>query len=140
MALTFAGQVTLEDIDDDAHTARAKAQGSDTKGRGGANATVAFHLEPDGDGSKVVVATDLVLSGSVAQYGRGVGMIKDLAAGLIDQFAASLEAMLTAEPAGEAAAADQPVVPPAKPISGFTLLFKTLWRAIRRAFGAKDRS
>ena len=140
VALTFAGQVTLEDIDDDAHTARAKAQGSDTKGRGGANATVAFHLEPDGDGSKVVVATDLVLSGSVAQYGRGVGMIKDLAAGLIDQFAASLEAMLTAEPAGEAAAADQPVVPPAKPISGFTLLFKTLWRAIRRAFGAKDRS
>jgi hypothetical protein len=136
VALTFAGQVTLEDIDNDAYTARAKAQGSDTKGRGGANATVSFHLEPDGAGAKVVVSTDLVLSGSVAQYGRGVAMIKDLAGGLIDQFAASLE---TAG-AASTGSGTQSAPPAAKPISGFTLLFKTLWRTIRRAFGAKDES
>ncbi len=142
VALTFAGQVTLEDVDDGAHKARAKAQGTDTKGRGGANATVDFHLEPDGSGSKVVVVTDLILSGSVAQYGRGVAMIQDLAGGLIDQFASSLQTMLLAEPAGAASTGPgTPAAPPAaKPISGFTLLFKTLWRAIRRAFRAKDGS
>ncbi|MBB3457976.1 carbon monoxide dehydrogenase subunit G [Rhizobium sp. BK313] len=39
LALVINGTAQFEDIDDQAHTARAKAQGSDTKGRGGANAT-----------------------------------------------------------------------------------------------------
>ena len=54
--------------------ARAKAQGKDSKGRGGANATVDFHLEPMPAGSRVVVKTDLTLSGAVAQYGRASGL------------------------------------------------------------------
>jgi len=40
VALTFAGTVKLEDLDEAAHTARIKAQGSDSKGRGGAQAAV----------------------------------------------------------------------------------------------------
>jgi carbon monoxide dehydrogenase subunit G len=38
VALTFAGVVKLEDIDDNQHTARVSAQGTDAKGRGGAQA------------------------------------------------------------------------------------------------------
>ncbi len=38
-------------------------------------------------GSKVLVHTDLALSGSVAQYGRGVGMIQATAAQIMNQFA-----------------------------------------------------
>jgi carbon monoxide dehydrogenase subunit G len=77
VALAFAGVVTFEDIDNANRTARVKAQGTDSKGRGGANAAASFRVEgtPDG-GSKILVHTDLTLSGSVAQYGRGVGMIR----------------------------------------------------------------
>jgi carbon monoxide dehydrogenase subunit G len=67
VALTFAGIIKFEEIDDTNHTARVKAQGTDAKGRGGANAAASFRLESAGAGSKVVVHTDLTLSGAVAQ-------------------------------------------------------------------------
>src|SRR5215468_5597468 len=59
VALAFAGQVKFTEIDDVNRKARAKAQGKDSKGRGGANATVDFRVEPAGTGSRVVVKTDL---------------------------------------------------------------------------------
>src|SRR6185295_8689102 len=76
VALAFAGVVKFDQIDDANHTARISAQGSDAKGRGGANASTTFRLDPAGAGSKVIVHTNLTLSGSVAQYGRGVGIIQ----------------------------------------------------------------
>src|SRR3954465_13452500 len=50
VALIFAGTVKLEDVDEATHTARIKAQGSDSKGRGGAQASSAFQLEPAPEG------------------------------------------------------------------------------------------
>src|SRR5208282_465577 len=76
VALAFAGRVELDSIDATRRTARVKAQGSDAKGRGGANATATFRIEPNGAGAKVLIHTELLLSGAVAQYGRGVGMIE----------------------------------------------------------------
>lgn len=97
VALTFAGTVRFEEIDDANHKARVAAQGSDAKGRGAANATAAFHLEPASAGSKVLVHTNLTLSGAVAQYGRGVGIIQLTAAQIITQFANNLKAQLVRE-------------------------------------------
>lgn len=140
VALSFAGTATFEDIDDTARTARVKANGTDTKGRGGANSTVTFKVEPAGDGSKVLVHTDLAMSGSVAQYGRGVGMIQAVASQLIKQFATSLQALIDAEPlppSVEAVASplpSPPAPPAAAPISGFALLLRALWAQIRRLF------
>jgi hypothetical protein len=108
-------------------------QGKDSKGRGGANATVDFHLVPTPAGSQVNVKTDLSLSGAVAQYGRASGLIQDVASQLIGQFANSLKAQLAAGgAAGPAAAAEAPPAP--KPISGFALMFRVLLNAIRRLF------
>ena len=76
VALTFAGIVKFEKIDGATRTARVAAQGTDAKGRGGANAASLFRLEPAAGGSKVLVHTNLTLSGAVAQYGRGVGIIQ----------------------------------------------------------------
>jgi uncharacterized protein len=139
VALTFAGTVTFEEVDNANHSARVKAQGTDAKGRGGANATASFRVEPAAGGSKVLVHTDLALSGSVAQYGRGVGMIQATAAQIINQFAGNLKAQLAATPAAagpSAAAAEASASPPAaKPISGFALMAKVLWDAILRLFG-----
>src|ERR1700748_3770621 len=66
VALTFAGIVKFEEIDNANRTARVKAQGTDAKGRGGANAAASFRPEPTAAGSKVLVHTDLTLSGSGA--------------------------------------------------------------------------
>jgi uncharacterized protein len=166
VALAFAGLVTFEEIDNANRTARVKAQGTDAKGRGGANATASFRVEdaPAG-GSKVLVHTDLALSGSVAQYGRGVGLIQATAAQIMTQFANNLKAQIARDPlpnppplAGEGregvtaapplapgsenrAAAPQASPPPpppaAKPISGFSLMAKVIWDSIMKLFGRR---
>ena len=135
VALTFAGEVTFEAIDAARHSARVKAQGRDAKGRGGANATVDFRLLPFASGTQVEVRTDLALSGSIAQYGRASGMIQGVATELVGQFAAALKAQLGSagsSPAPAAGAAPAPAS--AKPISGFALLARVLWDALRRLF------
>ena len=141
VALAFAGVIRFEELDNVNRTARVTAQGSDAKGRGGANAAAAFRLEPAGAGSKVLVHTNLTLSGAVAQYGRGVGMIQATAAQIMGQFAKNLSEMVAQR--GEAAA---PAAPPsphasppsAKPISGFSLMAKLLWDAIVRLFARRS--
>jgi len=154
--LSFQGIAAFEEVDDASHSARVKAQGTDTKGRGGANAVVNFKLEPSATGSKVDVNTTLNLSGSVAQYGRGAGMIQAVAAQLIGQFAKNLEAELqrsgataTGDAASQAAAAGgeasapapRPAGPspavPAKPISGFSLLWAAFADWVKGLFGGK---
>ena len=137
VALAFAGVIRFDELDNANHTARVSAQGSDAKGRGGAHATAAFRLEPAAGGSKVLVHTDLALSGAVAQYGRGVGMIQATAAQIMGQFAKNLSAMITQRSA--AAAAVAPPATPAKPISGFALMAKVLWDAIARLFARTNR-
>jgi uncharacterized protein len=147
VALTFAGVVKFEDIDEGKHTARVSAHGTDAKGRGGANAVSVFRLEPAGTGSKVLVHTNLNLSGAVAQYGRGVGIIQATAAQLMNQFAKNLREKLVpglppasaASPAAAASQASPPLARTApapagaaptstsKPIAGFALIAKVAW-------------
>jgi hypothetical protein len=109
VALAFAGRVQFETIDEANYSARVKAQGADDKGRGSANATATFRIEPADIGSRVLIHTDLMLSGAVAQYGRGVGMIQATAAQIIGQFAGNLRAQLERQPA--AATPDVPSPP-----------------------------
>lgn len=139
VALAFGGVVTFEELDNINRRARVKAQGTDAKGRGGANATATFRIEPAEGASKVLVHTDLALSGAVAQYGRGVGMIQATAAQIINQFANNLKAQLAAGQAqlasGSPDASTPAATPPAaKPISGFALMAKVVWNAIVRVF------
>jgi carbon monoxide dehydrogenase subunit G len=167
VALAFAGRVQFEDIDDTNHSARVKAQGSDDKGRGSANATATFRIEPADIGSRVFIHTDLMLSGAVAQYGRGVGMIQATAAQIIGQFASNLRAQLELQPVSATpdvpsppivpertdaplrpaplparARPSPPEMPPppaAKPISGLTLIARVIWQQLRALFsGRKD--
>jgi carbon monoxide dehydrogenase subunit G len=147
VALTFAGVVAFEEIDPINRTARVRAQGNDAKGRGSAHAVAAFRLEPSAGGSKVLVHTDLTLSGAVAQYGRGVGMIQATASALMRQFANNLKVQLaTGAPAPAGAvpqlSAASPAAPPtaARPISGFSLMAQVIWGSIMRLFMGRPRS
>ena len=141
VALTFAGVVKFEQRDETNYSARIAAQGTDAKGRGGANSVATVRLEPAGTGSKVLVHTNLTLSGSVAQYGRGVGIIQATATQLMNQFAKCLKEKLGQEGPAAAVPASSPsvtaspsIVPPAapatKPISGIALMAKVIWSSI----------
>lgn len=142
VALTFAGTVKFTEKDDTAHKARVNAQGKDAKGRGGAHANVDFQIEPAPGGSRVLVKTDLTLSGAVAQYGRASGMIQDVAQQLIGQFANALKAQLAASQPGpavavESAAPAKPAVQPnPRAISGFSLLAMLIGAFFRRLSGS----
>ncbi len=168
VALSFNGVAKFVEIVEAEHRARVDAQGADSKGRGGANAQVTFHLTPFEGGTRVVVDTQLNLSGSVAQYGRGAGMIQSVAGQLIGQFAKNLEAELARTPAVvadappaasdetptassetptsgveiETAPAPKPVAPkpaaPAKPLSAFSLILGALRDWLRGLFGNKQ--
>ena len=135
VALAFAGNISFENVDEASHSARVKAQGSDDKGRGSANATATFRIEPAASGSRVLIHTDLMLSGAVAQYGRGVGMIQATAVQIINQFAKNLRTQLEQQPVtapaaadNAAPAADAPLPEPAKPIAGVSLGARVLWQ------------
>ena len=142
VALAFAGTVKFESVDAEGRKARVKAQGADSKGRGGANAAVDFRIEPAAGGSKVLVHTNLQLSGAVAQYGRGIGVIEATASQIIGQFANNLKGQISAGAAAAAhpasggaqqAPSPQPVA--AAPISGFSLIANVLWTMLKRLFG-----
>src|SRR5258708_7231889 len=140
VALVFAGVIKFEELDGVNYKARVKAQGSDAKGRGAANATASFRLEPAGSGSKVLVHTDLTLSGAVAQYGRGVGIIQATAAQITTQFAANLKAQIE-RPAAVPVSPSAPSQPPpaaGPPIFGFSLMVKVIWNAVVRLFTGRS--
>ena len=110
VSLSFVGQAKLEETDAAAHRARMRATGADSKGRGSTSALIDFSLQPIGDGSstRVDIHSNVTLTGSVAQYGRGSGMIQSVAAQLIGQFGDCLRARIL-----ESRAAAPAVTPPA---------------------------
>jgi uncharacterized protein len=139
VALSFAGTVELKERDDSAHRAVLKAQGMEQKGKGAASASVVSYLQEVDGGTKVVMETDLTISGAVAQYGRG--MIQDISQRLTNEFAQCLETNLTAE--GVSAASTQeaaegapaePLAAVARPVKGLRLGAWAFWRAVVRFF------
>jgi carbon monoxide dehydrogenase subunit G len=91
----YKGVARFVERDDDARRAVLRAEGRETRGQGNANATITARLEPDGDGTRVAVVTDLTITGRVAQFGRGV--LADVSTKLLDQFVACLERKLAGE-------------------------------------------
>jgi carbon monoxide dehydrogenase subunit G len=123
LTMVFAGNMHIENRDDNARSAIIKAAWSETKGRGNANTITRFALLEQGDGTRVTLQSDLQLAGQVAQYGRGAGMISAISAQLISTFADNLRKRIQLAGAGETA----PVAASASAeISGLTLIGKAL--------------
>jgi len=134
VGLAFDGEMRFAERDDDAWTARLAAAGREGRNRGTAIADVRFSLAPEAEGTRVQVETELQLAGSIAQYGRGAGVIQTMAESLIAQFTECLEQNILAAPTRPAA--DRSEAPPqAEPLSGFALLIDVIRRTIRRWFG-----
>ena len=146
--LQFGGEAQLSAVDAAVRTARVTAKGADLKGRGNAAAVINFRLSADGAGTRVNVDTDLTLTGSIAQYGRASGLIKEIASELVNQFAANLSKLISDTSTSLTDVSDlrsgniQIPSPESSgltgtrsaPISGFRLLFVAIARMVGRRF------
>ncbi|MGC8512976.1 MAG: SRPBCC family protein [Acidimicrobiales bacterium] len=90
----YKGTATFVEKDEAAGKVVLKATGRDTRGQGNASALITATMLADGDATKVTVATELTVTGKVAQFGRGV--LADVSSKLIGQFVDALEADLAA--------------------------------------------
>ena len=128
ISLAFDTDVKREEADEAARRARLSAQARESRGRGAARATIESTLAALDGGTRVDVATELQLTGAVAQYGRG--LVEDVSRQLVNSFAECLRAQLVAEPQqAEAAVAAQ-----AKPVGGLRLGIGALWRKLTGVF------
>lgn len=95
----YKGVATFTEKDDSSHRAVLEAKGRDTRGAGNASAVITAQLAAvDDNTTSVTVDTNLTISGKVAQFGRGV--MADVSAKLMGQFADNLAAMLEEDSAG----------------------------------------
>ena len=151
----YRGELSMEEVDADAHRAVMRASGQDKRGQGSAKATIVSTMREEAGATTVEVETDFTITGRLARFGRG-GMIQDVSNRLLRDFSECLQKTIEgAEATPEAAASDpgavpsptgagpSPAAPPAsasaarpraKPVGGFSLFFRALLDRIRRAF------
>jgi carbon monoxide dehydrogenase subunit G len=99
----YTGAATLEDADEDERVATFRVQGREARGHGTATAKITNRLVPEeAGGTRVIVETELDITGKAAQFGRGV--LEDVSSRLLDQFASRLEAEVLGGGAGAPAA------------------------------------
>jgi carbon monoxide dehydrogenase subunit G len=92
---SYDGAIRFVERDESAHRMVLKAEGRETRGQGNVAAVITATMSPSVGGTSVVVATDLTISGKVAQFGRGV--LADVSAKLLDQFVVNLESTVLAK-------------------------------------------
>ena len=101
---SFQGTIRIEEADESARRAVMSAKARDSRGQGTATATITSTMEPAEDaGTRITVDTDLRVTGPAASFGRGV--MQDVSARLMGQFADCLAAEIgrSAQSAGAAA-------------------------------------
>ena len=139
VSLAFAGTVTMQERDDQAHRVKLAAKGMEQRGKGAANASVTSWLEDGGGQTHVKMQADIHLTGTVAQLSRG--LLPEVSRKLTQQFADCLASSMhaqevvateSADVAEEVRTEQAPVH--AKPISGFSLGFSAIWSGIKSFF------
>lgn len=90
----YVGVARFLEVDEKGHRAVIQARAKDARGQGNMSATITAHLEPEANGSTVVVQTELDMTGKIAQFGRGV--INEAATAILGVFAQRLAAEMTA--------------------------------------------
>lgn len=113
IAVSYSGQAAFTEIDEAGKRAVITARGRETRGGGTANATITAQLAGNGESTTVTVRTDLSITGRPAQFGRGV--ISDVSAKLLGQFADCLAEQLAGTAAGEPAGSAPALAPTTAP-------------------------
>jgi carbon monoxide dehydrogenase subunit G len=124
--LQFTGTAEITERDEAARRIVVHAVGAEERGRGQASMVVTGTLAHAGRGTRVGVSQDLQLSGAAAQYGRG--MISDVTAVLMRDFAANLADQIASAERGETVRAA------AAPAGGVAIGLRAALMALRRVF------
>ncbi len=124
--LQFTGTAEIKERDNAAKRIVVDAAGSDEKGRGQAAMVVSATLTAARGGTHVDVTQDLQLSGAAAQYGRG--MISDVSAILMRDFATNMQTRIDAAERG--VAVDR--AGSARAASGLAIGLRAMWLALGR--------
>jgi len=154
--MMFKGVIEITERDVPGRRMVMRSKGSETKGQGSASATTVAVLTGTDRGTHVALDTDLVISGRVAQMGRG--MLVEVSNDLLERFVANLKrdfgtvevgstraaqpedgaaTLVPAAPAASRTVAEDPgrtAVPEAAVDLG-NLFWRLMWRRIRRFFG-----
>jgi uncharacterized protein len=92
VTMNYRGDVEVVDCDPVEHTANMSVKARETRGQGTATADVAVRLTGQGGETHAHIGANVRLSGKAAAMGRGI--IEDVSARLVDDFARNLAGML----------------------------------------------
>jgi len=101
----YRGEIEIVERDESAHRAVMRARAREMRGQGRAEGRVELRLTEDGATTHGDMATEVTLSGPAAAMGRG--LIQDVSARIVDDFATNLAAMLASGPAAPTAEAPE---------------------------------
>jgi uncharacterized protein len=110
ITVTYGGTARFVERDEAAGRAVIEAAGKEARGPGTASATIRAQLDDEGSSTRVKVLTDLNVTGKPAQFGRGV--MAEVGAKLIGQFATCLADQLGQDAAPDEAPAATPAAEP----------------------------
>jgi carbon monoxide dehydrogenase subunit G len=102
ISMQYRGDVEVVDKNPEAHSAKLKVHARETRGQGTASADVDMRLDDRGEATHGHMTANVQLAGRAAAMGRGV--IQDVSAKLVDQFARNLGQMLGEQPQAQTAA------------------------------------
>lgn len=141
VTLSYAGTVTLDERDEDARRMHLTAKGTETRGKGTAQAKVTATLEATGGGgTKGLLDADVTITGQAAQLARG--MLGDVSQRLTGQFAECLSREMSSlsgdgsPPAG----GEQAQPRTSEPVQGLRLAVWAVLRAVSRGIRALGRA
>src|ERR671932_337303 len=95
VTMDYKGTARLEEVDDQARTAVFAVDGKETRGQGFASARIRNTILDEGGSTRVHVETQLNVTGRPAQFGRGI--MQDVAARMLADFAGCLSKTLVPE-------------------------------------------
>ncbi|MEH2529018.1 carbon-monoxide dehydrogenase small subunit [Bradyrhizobium sp. AZCC 1614] len=115
IAATFQGAARVEGNPADM-SGRIVGIGNDRRSRSSTQGEIRYRLVPIEQGTRVDISIGYTLTGMLAQVGRP-GLVRDLAARLITEFAGNLDRRLSGTPPGDATTAE---------LNGMSLVFSLL--------------
>ena len=123
----FGGEATVHN-DAEARRGRIEGKGVDRKSGSRGSIAVTYQLTEIAAGTEVHFDADIVLSGPAAQFGRP-GLVRELSARILRDFAKNLEA-----PLGAAGADGTPPPLPHREVHGLSLLLGSVLGLVRNFF------
>ena len=91
----YDGEITIEEMDNDAHTMLLRGKGLDSKGKGNAEMAMNGSAVTTDEGTEVDFKMVVNIQGTLAQFGSR--LINDVSAQLMDQFVDNFKKLLSGD-------------------------------------------